>query len=347
MTDPQTNSPQRDGHRVVVITGASAGVGRATARAFAERGDDVCLIARGWAGLDAARREAEQRGVRAITVVADVADAQQMLDAADRAEAELGPIDVWVNNAMASVFAPFWEVEPDEFRRVTEVTYHGQVNGTRAALRHMRPRDRGVIVSVGSALAYRSIPLQSAYCGAKSAIVGFTDSLRAELMHEGSGIQLTAVHLPAINTPQFRWVRSRLPREAQPVPPIFQPELAAEAVVWASDNPRREIHLASPAAGAILGQKLAPGLMDRYVVSTWEGQMIEEPLDTGRPDNLYEPVDTERDYGAHGEFDDRALETSGYWWFERNRGWVTAAVGGVGAALVAAATLRRGGSGRG
>jgi NAD(P)-dependent dehydrogenase (short-subunit alcohol dehydrogenase family) len=328
--------------RVVVITGASAGVGRATARAFAAQGDDLCLIARGWAGLGATQREAKQAGVRAIAVQADVADPQAMLDAADRAESELGPIDVWVNNAMTSIFAPFWEIEPDEFERVTDVTYHGYVNGTRAALRHMRPRDRGVIVQVGSALAYRSIPLQSAYCGAKHAIIGFTDSLRSELLHEGSAIQLTALHLPAINTPQFRWVRSRLPREAQPVPPIFQPELAAEAILWAADNPSREIQLAAPTAAAIVGQTLMPGVLDRYLVSAWDGQMIDEPVDTSRLDNLYEPRDDITDHGAHGVFGDRARDSSPYWWFTRNRGWITAAAAGVGTALVAAASLRRG-----
>jgi NAD(P)-dependent dehydrogenase (short-subunit alcohol dehydrogenase family) len=336
--------------RVVVITGASAGIGRATARAFAERGADLCLIARGRAGLDAARREAEQRGVRAITIPTDVADAQQMLDAAERAESELGPIEAWVNNAMTSVFAPFWEIAPDEFERVTDVTYHGYVNGTRAALRHMLGRDRGVIVMVGSALAYRSIPLQSAYCGAKHAIVGFTDSLRSELLHEGSHVRLTAVHLPAHNTPQFGWVRSRLPRDAQPVPPIFQPELAAEAIVWATEHDRREIHLAAPTASAILGQKLAPGLLDRYLVSAWEGQMTDQPLDPDRPDNLFAPLDDEVDRGAHGEFDDRAREDSAYWWFDRHRGWLTAAGAGVGAAIAAVASLglRRGsGSNRG
>jgi hypothetical protein len=246
---------------------------------------------------------------------------------------------------MTSVFAPFWEIEPDEFRRVTEVTYLGYAYGTYAALRHMRPRNRGTIVMVGSALAYRSIPLQSAYCGAKAAIVGMTDSIRAELLHEASEIKVTAVHLPAINTPQFRWVRSRLPKEAQPVPPIFQPELAAEAVLWAIDNDRREIHLTASTAAAIFGHKLAPTLMDQYITSAWEGQMTDEDRDTSRPDNLYGPVDAEQDYGAHGAFDDEARDTSPYWWYDRNRGWVTAAAAvasGVGAALVAAAAMRRG-----
>jgi NAD(P)-dependent dehydrogenase (short-subunit alcohol dehydrogenase family) len=324
--------------KVVVVTGASAGVGRATVRAFAAKGYDVGLIARGRAGLAGARRDVEECGRRALEISADVADAQAMLDAAHAVERELGPIDVWVNNAMASVFAPFWEVEPEEFRRVTDVTYHGFVNGTRAALRHMRPRDRGTIVMVGSALAYRSIPLQSAYCGAKSAIVGFTDSLRAELLHESSNIKVTAVHLPAINTPQFRWVRSRLPREAQPVPPIFQPELAAEAIAWATENDRREIHLASTTASAILGHQMAPALMDRYLTSAWDGQMTDEPRDPHRPDNLFAPV--ESDHGAHGVFGDRARRDSPYWTWDRNRVPITAAVIGV-ATAVAVATLLR------
>jgi short-subunit dehydrogenase len=336
--------------QVVVITGASAGVGRAIARAFADKGHDLALIARGRAGLEAAQREAEQRGVRAIAINADVADAQAMIDAAERTERELGPIDIWVNNVMTSVFAPFWEIEPDEFRRVTEVTYLGYVHGTYAALRHMRPRNRGTIVMVGSALAYRSIPLQSAYCGAKAAIVGFTDSIRSELLHEESQIKITAVHLPAVNTPQFRWVRSRLPKEAQPVPPIFQPELAAEAVLWAVENDRREIHLTASTAAAILGHKLAPTIMDQYITSAWDGQMTDEPRDTSRPDNLFQPVDDDYDHGAHGAFDDEARDTSPYWWYDRNRTLVTATAAvasGIGAALVAARTMRRGGNSNG
>jgi short-subunit dehydrogenase len=329
---------------VVVVTGASAGIGRATVRAFARRGADVALIARGEQGLQAARAEVEQEGRRAIAIPADVSDADAMLDAAERTENELGPIGVWVNNAMTSVFAPFWEIKPDEFRRVTEVTYHGYVNGTRAALRYMRRRDRGTIVMVGSALAYRSIPLQSAYCGAKAAIVGFTDSLRAELLHEMSGIKLTAVHLPAHNTPQFRVVRSRLPKEAQPVPPIYQPELAAEAIVWAAEHDRREIHLAAPAFAAILGQKVLPELMDRYVVGAWEDQMTDEPRDTERPDNLFAPVDA--DHGAHGPFDADARATSPLWWLDRNRARVLAATAGIGAAVIAVAgAMRRGSNG--
>lgn len=326
--------------QVVVITGASAGVGRATVRAFAQRGASICLIARGEDGLQAARSEVEQQGGRALVFPADVADPDAMLQAAERTENELGPIDIWVNDAMTSVFAPFWEIAPDEFRRVTDVTYHGYVNGTRAALKYMRPRDRGTIVMVGSALAYRSIPLQSAYCGAKSAIVGFTDSLRGELLHEKSKIKLTAVHLPAHNTPQFVLVRNKLPREAQPVPPIYTPDVAARAIVWATEHNRREIHLAAPAFAAILGQKVAPQLMDRYVVGAWENQMIDQPRDESRPDNLFAPVPG--DHGAHGPFTERSRDDSPLWFLDRNRNWFLAGTAAVGATVAAlAGALRR------
>ena len=321
-------------NRVVVITGASAGVGRATAREFARRGSDVALIARGQAGLDAAAKEVEGFGRRALPIQADVADPSAVLEAAKVIEARLGPIDVWVNNAMTSVMGPFWDVPAHEFDRVLHVTFLGYANGTRAALAHMRPRDRGRIVMVGSALAYRAVPLQSAYCAAKAAVVGLTDSLRAELAHEGSHIKLTAVHLPAINTPQFRWVRSHLPRETQPIPPIFQPELAAEAIVWATEHDRRELHVAGPTQAAIVGQKFAPGLMDSYVVGAWEGQMDSEWRDTERLDNLYAPADQEHDAGAHGVFDSRANPDSFFWQLDRRRGWIAGAAAGI-AALAA------------
>jgi NADP-dependent 3-hydroxy acid dehydrogenase YdfG len=303
-------------NEVVVVTGGSAGVGRAIVRAFAERGANVAILARGHDGLNAAKEEFEEMGGKALAVSVDVADAQAVLDAADQVERELGPIDIWVNDAMASVFAPFWEIKPEEFERVTNVTYHGQVNGTRAALAHMRPRNRGTIVQVGSAVGYRSIPLQSAYSGAKFAIRGFTDSIRTELIHEHSDIRITMVQLPAHNTPQFRWVRSRLPKEAQPVPPIYQPEIAADAVVYASEHPRREFYLAAPSWFGVLGQKMMPGLMDKYIGATgWDGQMIDEPRDTARPDNLFEPV--AGDHGAHGVFDERAHDTAPWWMVEK------------------------------
>src|SRR5919112_2507609 len=238
--------------KVVVVTGASAGVGRAAVRAFAERGDSIGLIARGIDGLEAARREVEELGGKALVLPLDVADADKVEEAAARVERQLGPIDIWVNNAMVSVFSPVEETEPEEYRRVTEVTYLGYVYGTLAALKRMLPRDEGVIVQVGSALGYRSIPLQSAYCAAKHAIVGFTDSLRSELVHRRTRFRVPAVNLPGVNTPQFRWVRSRLPRESQPVGAIFQPEVAADAIVWAAEHERREVTVGTPAVLAIL-----------------------------------------------------------------------------------------------
>lgn len=294
---------------MVAVTGASAGVGRATARAFADRGAAVALLARGGDGLEAARREVQDRGGRALALAVDVADFDAVDGAADAAERELGPLDVWVNDAMASVFAPVWEVEPREFRRTTEVTYLGAVHGTMAALRRMRARDRGTIVQVGSALAYRAIPLQSAYCGSKHALRGFTDSLRCELMHERSGIHVTMVHLPALNTPQFDTVRSRLPRRPQPVPPIFQPEVAAEGIVLAARTRRREVWVGGPTVITIAGNKLAAGLADRYLARTgFDSQQTDEPADPDRPDNLFEALPGDR--GAHGRFDDQAKPDS-------------------------------------
>src|SRR5690348_16456315 len=250
---------------IVVITGASAGVGRATACEFARHGAWIGLIARGKDRLEAARREVEKLGGRAIAISCDVADAEAVEEAAEQVERELGPIDVWINNAMASVFSPVKEMEAEEYRRVTEVTYLGCVHGTLAALRRMLPRNRGRIIQVGSALAYRGIPLQSAYCAAKHAIQGFNDSLRAELLHDRSNVKLTMVQMPALNTPQFDWVKSRLPRKPQPVPPIFQPEVAAEAIVWAADHYRREWYVGGPTVLAIVGNKIAPSLGDWYL----------------------------------------------------------------------------------
>ncbi|MFD5461813.1 SDR family oxidoreductase [Kitasatospora sp. NPDC127059] len=295
--------------RTVVITGASAGIGRACAVAFAARGDRLALIARGRAGLDGAVREAEEAGAdRVIAIEADVADARAVEAAAERAEAELGPIDVWVNDAFASVFAPFTEIDPEEFRRVTEVTYLGYVFATRAALARMLPRDRGAIVQVGSAIAYRGIPLQSAYSGAKHAIQGFNEALRCELLASGTRVRTTMVQMPAVNTPQFDWVRSRLPNRAQPVPPIYQSEVAARAVLFAADHPgRREYWVGGSTVATLVANAIVPGLLDRYLARTGFGSQQE---DRGRraadPDNLFEPVDVKRDFGAHGRFDDRA-----------------------------------------
>ncbi|HEU4946505.1 MAG TPA: SDR family oxidoreductase [Kribbella sp.] len=291
--------------RVVVLTGASAGIGRASARLFASRGYDVGLIARGGDGLAAVRREVEAAGQRAVTVQADVSDADAIEHAAKRVEEELGPVDVWVNNAMATVFGPFLDLEPDEFRRVTEVTYLGYVNGTRAALHSMLQRDHGVIVQVGSALAYRGIPLQSAYCGAKHAIQGFTDSIRCELLHDGTDVRITEVQMPAVNTPQFRIQRSKLSRKAQPVPPIFQPELAAEAIWHAAHHRRRQIWVGFPTVYTILGERVAGPLLDAFLGRTgFSSQQTDEPEEPNRADNLFEPVPG--DHGAHGAFDGKA-----------------------------------------
>ena len=299
--------------QTVVITGASAGIGRAAARLFAQRGDRVGLIARGHAGLEGAARDVEQAGGSALAVPADVADFAQVEAAAGRIEDSLGPIDVWVNVAFASVFAPFAETTPEEFRRVTEVTYLGFVHGTMAALARMRPRDHGAIVQVGSALGARSIPLQSAYCGGKHAINGFTESLRCELRHDKSNVHVTVVQMPAVNTPQFSWVRSRLPRHPQPVPPIYQPEVAARGIVYAADHPRRKQYfVGATTAATILANRVAPALLDRYLARTgYDSQQTGEP-EPSRPDNLWEPVDEPRgdDHGAHGEFDDRSHRRS-------------------------------------
>jgi NAD(P)-dependent dehydrogenase (short-subunit alcohol dehydrogenase family) len=323
-----------DNARVVVITGASAGVGRATARAFAKKGAHIGLIARGQAGLDTARRDVERAGGKAVTIQADVADADAVEAAAEQIEAEFGPIDVWVNNAMVSVFSPVKAMTAEEFRRVTEVTYLGQVHGTLAALRRMIPRDRGVIVQVGSALAYRGIPLQAAYCGAKHAVQGFNESLRCELLHDQSNVRVTMVQLPALNTPQFDWVKSRLPNHPQPVPPIFQPEVAAAAIVWASAHDRREVAVGLPTLMAILGDKIAPGLLDRYLARNgFAGQQTDRPVDPDRRDNLLQPVDDEADFGAHGDFDAVARPRSWQWWATVHRDHLLLATSGVLAAL--------------
>ena len=304
--------------QTVVVTGASAGIGRATARLFGERGASVGLIARGQEGLDGAARDVEEAGGRALAVSADVADYEQVTAAAREIEQTLGPIDVWVNVAFTSVFSPFAEITAAEFRRVTEVSYLGFVHGTMAALTRMRPRGRGPIVQVGSALGSRSIPLQSAYCGAKHAINGFTSSLRCELLHENSGVHVTVVQMPAVNTPQFSWVRSRLPNHPQPVPPIYQPEVAARGVVYAADHPRRrEYWVGASTAATIIANKLAPALLDRYLARTGYGsQQTKRAADPGQPDNLLTPVDgvNGHDYGPHGAFDDRSHDRSAQLW---------------------------------
>src|SRR5690606_5032667 len=284
--------------KIVVVTGASAGVGRATAVEFARQGATVALLARGKAGLEGARAEVEAASGNAWVCQVDVADASAVDEAAARIEAELGPIDIWVNNAMVTVLAPVSEMSAEEYRRVTEVTYLGMVHGTLAALRYMRPRDRGVIIQVGSALAYRAIPLQSAYCAAKFACRGFTDSLRVELQHDNSNIHLTSVHLAAFNTPQFDWARTTLPHQPQPLPPVFQPEVAARAIVWSASHRRRELTVGFPAFKTIWNDKFAPTIAD-HVLETdgYEGQQDDQPVSPQRPDNLFQPV--ERDMGSH------------------------------------------------
>jgi NAD(P)-dependent dehydrogenase (short-subunit alcohol dehydrogenase family) len=297
--------------QTVVITGASAGVGRATAAAFGARGDRVALIARGRAGLAAAARDVERAGGRALVLPCDVADPAAVEAAAQRAEDELGPIDVWVNDAMAAVLAFVHETDPADFKRVTEVTYLGCVHGTMAALKRMRPRNRGVIVQVGSALSYRAIPLQASYCGAKFAIRGFTDALRTELEHEGSGVRVTMVQLPGLNTPQFTWVRTTLRKQPQPVPPIYRPEVAARGIVLAAERPRRELWVGGSTVITILGNKLAPWFADWYLARTnVKAQQADTPLDPGRPDYLYEPLDDDDDRGPHGPFGDQAKPRS-------------------------------------
>ena len=302
---------------VVVITGASAGVGRATVREFARHRAHVGLIARGRDGLEGARREVER---------------------------ELGPIDVWVNNAMLSVFSPVKKMRPEEYRRVTEVTYLGVVYGTLAALKRMLPRDRGVVVEVGSALAYRGIPLQSAYCAAKHAVQGFMDSLHAELIHDKSNVRVTMVQLPALNTPQFSWVKSRLPRKPQPVPPVYQPEVGAEAILFAARNDRREMYVGYPTVQAIVGDKLAPGFADKYLAQNgYDAQQTRELVEPDRRDNLWHSVPG--DHGAHGEFDDQASAASPQLWASMNRNWLMMAGAGL-AGLAAGLLFNRGGGAR-
>jgi NAD(P)-dependent dehydrogenase (short-subunit alcohol dehydrogenase family) len=329
---------------VVVVTGASGGVGRATARAFGACGDAVALLARGVVGLEAAAKEVKDAGGRALVVPADVANFDEVAAAAERAERELGPIDIWVNVAFSSVFAPFTQISMEEFKRATEVSYLGFVHGTKAALDRMLPRDRGTIVQVGSALAYRGIPLQSAYCGAKHAIQGFNEALRCELLHDGSSVRTTMVQLPAVNTPQFDWVLSKLPRHPQPVPPIYQPEVVADAIVYAAGHPRRrEYYVGSSTAATILGDKVAAGLLDRYLARTgYSSQQTPEEASPDRPANLWQPVDGRggRDFGAHGSFGAKARRRS--WQARWNRSpWLVAAVVNVAAAAVAGAAMVR------
>ena len=331
--------------QVVAVTGASAGIGRATARAFAVRGAKVALLARGEKGLAGAADEVRKAGGTALVVPVDVADAGQVSAAVERIEAELGPIDVWVNAAFTSVFAPFDQISPQEYRRVTEVTYLGFVYSTMAVLSKMKQRNRGTIVQVGSALAYRGIPLQSAYCGAKHAIQGFHEALRCELLHDRSGVHVTMVQMPAVNTPQFSWVLSRLPRQAQPVPPIYQPEYAARGVVYAADHPkRREYWVGASTAGTLAANALAPGVLDRYLGRTgYKSQQTGQRRDPDAPVNLWEPADgpAGEDFGAHGIFDDKATNGAGQLWASHHHGTLLSAAAALGAAAAILVGRRR------
>jgi NAD(P)-dependent dehydrogenase (short-subunit alcohol dehydrogenase family) len=336
------------GRPVVVVTGASAGVGRAVAKMYGERGAAVALLARGAKGLAGAAADVRAAGGEALELPTDVADHEQVYAAAERVEAELGPIDVWVNCAFSGVFAPATEITAEEFKRTTEVSYLGFVYGTKAALDRMKSRDRGAIVQVGSALAYRGIPLQSAYCAAKHAIQGFTESVRAELLHDKSNVHITMVQLPAVNTPQFDWVLSKLPHRAQPVPPIYQPEVAARAIVYAGDHPqRREYWVGASTVGTLIGDKFGGGILDRYLGWTgFSSQQTPQPQPADAPANLWEPADGPdgHDFGTHGRFDDRATAHSPQLWASRHHGLLGAAAGVVAAAGVAvgsAALLRR------
>ncbi|MGH3622373.1 MAG: SDR family oxidoreductase [Sciscionella sp.] len=330
--------------QVVVVTGASGGIGRASARAFGARGAKVALLARGEQGLAAAAADVESAGGTALAIPTDTADHAAVEEAAQTTERELGPIDVWVNVAFTSVFARFVDIEPEEFQRVTEVNYLGFVNGTRAALRRMLPRDRGTIVQVGSALAYRGIPLQSAYCGSKHAVQGLHESLRCELLHDGSKVRVTMVQMPGTNTPQFDWVRSKMPAPAQPVPPIYQPEVAADAVVYAADHPRRrEYWVGGSTVGTLIANAVAAGVLDRYLARTGFAAQQADRTDPRQGEgNLWKPLDgmAGEDYGAHGSFDSTATPRSPQVWASQHHGLLAGAAG-VAAAVLGVALARR------
>ncbi len=330
--------------QVVVITGASGGIGRATAAAFGARGATVALLARGEAGLAGAARDVEAGGGRALVVPTDVADPAQVEAAAERVENELGPVDVWVNVAFTSVFSPFEKIEPEEYKRVTEVNYLGFVYATMAALKRMTPRDAGTIVQVGSALAYRGIPLQTAYCGSKHAIQGFHEALRCELLHDKSNVHVTMVQMPAVNTPQFSWVLNRMPKHAQPVPPIYQPEVAARGVLYAADHPkRREYWVGASTMGTLAANAVTPGLLDRYLARTgYSSQQTGQDRSSDQAINLWEPADGAdgKDYGAHGVFDAKAVGRSEQLWLSQHHGLLGVAAGAL-AAAAGVALVRR------
>src|SRR4051794_38095980 len=307
-----------DGNTVAVVTGASGGVGRATARLLGERGASVVLVARGRDGLAAAAREVEEHGGRALAIPADVSRYEDVEAAARAAERAFGSIDLWINNAMVSMYSPFTRMTPEEFHHIVEVTFLGTVHGTRVALERMIPADRGVIIQVGSALAFRSIPLQSAYCASKHAIQGFTESIRSELIHEGSAVRVSIVNMPALNTTQFVWTKNKMPHEVRPTGTIFQPEVAADAILFAAEHDRREIMVGYTTVEATLGEKVMPGLLDRYLATAaWEGSMLPQPADPNRPDNLWKPLSG--DHGAHGQFDSVARRFSIQLWATKHR----------------------------
>lgn len=330
------NAKTSTAHKIVVITGASAGVGRAAVRAFAKRGAHLGLIARGHTGLEAAAEEVRECGVRALVIPADVSEAAALEAAAEQVERELGPIDVWVNNAMVSEYAAVWDMTPEEFRHIIDVTLLGQIYGTMAALKRMLPRDRGSIVHIGSALAHRSIPLQSAYCAAKHGVYGFVESLRTELMHRKSRVRVSIVSLPGVNTPQFDWTQNKTGHEVQPVGPIYQPEVAAEGIVFASEHDRKEVLVGWPTVESVLGERVNSALLDRYIArAAWDGA-LQGPEKAGHPNNFWKPV--ERDVGAHGRFDNRAKSNSVQLWLDKNRNVLLA----LGAGAIALTLMRRG-----
>lgn len=337
---PAGNSHDRP--EVVVITGATAGVGRATVREFAKQKAKIGLLARGREGLEGARRDVEELGGQAIVIECDVADPAAVEAAAERVERELGPIDIWINNAMASVYGPFVDMSLEDFKRITEVTYLGQVYGTKAALNRMIPRDRGTIVQVSSALGFRSIPLQSAYCGAKHGVDGFTESLRTELLHLKSNVHVTVVALPGVNTPQFEWTKNIMDREGQPVGQIYQPEVPARAIVFAAHNRRKQVLVGYPTVESLVGERVNSELLDHYLADkAWNGSMSDIPHDPTQPGNLYEPLDRDRDMGAHGRFDKKATNHSLQLWANMNRGWLAVAGAGIAVAIGAALTERK------
>lgn len=325
---------RHDRPEVVVVTGATAGVGRATVREFAKQKAKIALIARGREGLEGAKRDVEELGGQAIIIECDVADPNAVEAAAEQVERELGPIDIWVNNAMASVYGPFIDMTLEDFKRITEVTYLGQVYGTKAALKRMIPRDRGTIVQVSSALGFRSIPLQSAYCGAKHGVDGFTESLRTELMHMKSNVHLTVVALPGVNTPQFEWTKNIMDKAGQPVGKIYQPEVPARAIVYAAHNRRKQVLVGYPTVESFVGERVDSELLDHYLADkAWNGSLSDIPNNPNRPGNLYEPLDRDRDMGAHGRFDSRATNRSLQLWANMHRRWLALAGAGIAVAI--------------